>query len=1087
MASLRLTCLNCWMVSPAGTRYCPNCGEAVDPALVKELQWLYETLRQLDGRIALGQGERTVTELRDELRDKYQSLRQAPAGATAATGIPATSVFGGTPAWPLSIPVAPAPPGPSTPTAPRPPAGPAFSWSAFIADQAIAIMAYLGGFLLLMATLSFEIGGLGLGDTAKLTVVLAVYVLFGALGARLRGMQRLRTVGGAYLGVFALLTPLVALAVYLFALRGLGLAVAGMVCIAAAYATIIYLILARQTTFATYGYLGWVALGVAALAAVAWAAAPAEWWVAALAAAALVMLAARLALPGARALAEPAVIVAALISSAALLGATLLSLLLWGFAGTVTLSRAAITLGTALLVSLALAWDRYLRVRTWQNAVNRQTSIDLMEALAAALAAIAIRDGAQWAGADRATLAGVLAALGLAEGAGALLVRFSQPARQRLRWGLFGLGLVWAAFGVFAVARAPLPNWALVLALGAVATVALAITLAERLPAWLLLCGGAAAPAWAIATSSALAANALPQPDLHAGALILVWSEFAFTVALWGVGMLLGNRTVSRLYGLMLHIVVLANALYVVLLLIFSLPHDPAVQESMLTAFAGMAYLAGVQQRRVELTLAMPFFGLVAVALTPAPTFPPAVAVALGTAVAGAAISRLSQSRWAVAPYALGAGASLFAVARVTPFDSGHIAAWLLFFAAVAYILAALERAPLAGIAPVLYATLAVLAQPDAHILLPLALGLAALGIVIGRVAGPRWVWPPYAAAVVAAVGAAYQAQGDPAFETLALAALALAAYVIAAVEARPDVLPASFIVGLLSLASLAHWQALASWQTTLAFAALAWGYAALAYLWRALPWLGTVRGAWWQTGATAPDARPIGLRLHRWAGLILAAGTALVASLIPEGFAGHQPQTQAAVAALLSLGVMLFWRGRDREPLLAIVGGGRALWYLAGECLALAITWETRWLGADNIQAFVLAPGSYQILIGVLLPVDDALHRPVNLGRTASLLGALLLLTPTLAQSFSSDPNWVYALALALEAVVLVGVGVGTRARLLVLIGSSFVGLAALRGAILAFQSGAVALVIGILAALLMGGATWLSLRSRTQAGNQP
>ena len=37
--------------------------------------------------------------------------------------------------------------------------GPVFSWRAFIADQAIAVMAYLGGFLLLIATLTFEVSG----------------------------------------------------------------------------------------------------------------------------------------------------------------------------------------------------------------------------------------------------------------------------------------------------------------------------------------------------------------------------------------------------------------------------------------------------------------------------------------------------------------------------------------------------------------------------------------------------------------------------------------------------------------------------------------------------------------------------------------------------------------------------------------------------------------------------------------------------------------------------------------------------------------------------------------------------------------
>ena len=169
---------------------------------------------------------------------------------------------------------------------------------------------------------------------------------------------------------------------------------------------------------------------------------------------------------------------------------------------------------------------------------------------------------------------------------------------------------------------------------------------------------------------------------------------------------------------------------------------------------------------------------------------------------------------------------------------------------------------------------------------------------------------------------------------------------------------------------------------------------------------------------------------------------------------------------------------------MLALLGSDttfRLALYGAGELVALAITWEARWLGADNLQAFVLAPGSYQLLIGALLPADDHLDNPERLAQAASLVGTLILLLSTLAQSLASEPNWVYALALAVEALVIVGVGVGTHSRMLVVAGSAFVGLAAIRGAILAIQSGLpIPLVIGVLAVLLMGVATWLSLRAR-------
>jgi hypothetical protein len=199
-------------------------------------------------------------------------------------------------------------------------------------------------------------------------------------------------------------------------------------------------------------------------------------------------------------------------------------------------------------------------------------------------------------------------------------------------------------------------------------------------------------------------------------------------------------------------------------------------------------------------------------------------------------------------------------------------------------------------------------------------------------------------------------------------------------------------------------------------------------------------------------------------------------ALVAPNAFTPHAAQTQVVAVVLVSLAGMLALLGRDPAFRLALYG--------AGELVALAITWEARWLGADNAQAFVLAPGSYQLLIGALLPRDEHVPQPLRLGQGASLLGSLVLSLTTFVQSFQRGPDWVYALILGLEALVIVGIGVGTRSRTLVMVGSGFVGLAALRGAVLAVQSGLpVPVVIGVLAALLMGTATWLSLRARREA----
>src|SRR5579859_7784597 len=78
-----LECSRCHYLSPFGMRYCPNCGEAVDPALVAELRQLYDHVRMLDAVIADGQGGRTVSELRDELSARYLTARQPPDQPTA--------------------------------------------------------------------------------------------------------------------------------------------------------------------------------------------------------------------------------------------------------------------------------------------------------------------------------------------------------------------------------------------------------------------------------------------------------------------------------------------------------------------------------------------------------------------------------------------------------------------------------------------------------------------------------------------------------------------------------------------------------------------------------------------------------------------------------------------------------------------------------------------------------------------------------------------------------------------------------------------------------------------------------------------
>jgi hypothetical protein len=243
----------------------------------------------------------------------------------------------------------------------------------------------------------------------------------------------------------------------------------------------------------------------------------------------------------------------------------------------------------------------------------------------------------------------------------------------------------------------------------------------------------------------------------------------------------------------------------------------------------------------------------------------------------------------------------------------------------------------------------------------------------------------------------------------------------------------------------------------------------------------------WWAEVARADaarqarlaDPRAMGIRVHRWASLLVGAGAILGGMTAQDAFTPHASQTGVLGVTLLSLAGILAVLGRETSFRLALYG--------AGGLVALAITLGVRWLGADNAQAFILAPGSYLLLCGALLPADEAVEHGESWGAIASLLGSLLLLTITTAQSFQLDNNWIYAAALAVEALVVAGVGLGMRSRTLILVGSAFVVLAALRGAILALSTGVpVAVVLALASLLVLGAATWLSLRARRGSGDE-
>ncbi|HET9111420.1 MAG TPA: zinc ribbon domain-containing protein [Ktedonobacterales bacterium] len=1331
-----LICAQCGWANAPGARYCASCGEVVDPTLAAELQRLYTVLTELEAQVAAGRGGDTVQSLRDGTRERYLAQRTAPptmAGVPAPVTTPLPQTAAPVGAAPGAAPgtargmtqaaptVAASAAAMSTPAAPAQPRGPVFSWRAFIAEQAIAVMAYLGGFLLLIATLTFEVGGWqALPDIAKLAGVLAVYVLFGLLGTALRRATSLRTVGRVYLGVFALMTPLAALAVYRFELQARGFPIPGMVCISAAYAAVVYVSLAARTRFVTYAYLGWASLLVGALAIPPWANLLTAWWIPVLNLVGLALLA-----PHALARRRNAPDWLGILESTALyvsewafvVGAIMtiiFTVLVAGHAFGSTnedSARAGLAVATCALLALTIAWSWAARTIPALGEF-----VPLIDWFISALVSLAALTVGHWLYMTAAGYAYMLACVALVEGLAAEALRARAPRRLSVRIGVqivaagtvaigmfiaastivFGLnpasanshsnaplltagavaitlGLLfalrgarlevfwWGLFaGVFTLIeaqitfttvftasqlnatsdqsaavliegstlhgaltlalvalglclhlapsdsrlrylRAPVEATALMSAiitaivlgghtriysvafLSAFALAALLVARIERQPflagAWVTIFGVAASLVFIIGNPDSVMVAAAPvalalatlalgralgrgysisvyivtlvatgaafvalitsvrEPadrilQSHPGlggwmaiiiALILtvdalptraplwrlapasvallsvvdaraLWPAVALTLAIAGTGALL-RRIRGAYWETTWHAAAAVGSLIALYWALRETQSAAALTLGVSLLFALVAYLIAWQSRLPWLGAAMTPYVIVALwqagdlPLTETQRLIVTGAIALALTLAGMA-ARLRLGRaWALAPYAVALIAVYFTAARVTPYPerAGLLEAILLVFAALAFVAALLEETPVAALAPAVLASAAALAQPDGRALLPLALVFAALAFAVSRWRGAGWALPLYGAAMVAAVASAWQGRAQAGvFEVVALATLALAAWALGALESRADALLVAFSFAALAVSAGARAFGWETWQTTLAFAALAWIFELSREGWARIPWLRERNGAWLVgLGALADaqaawrDPRRAGQRVGRGAAALTAVCVVIGGWLAPQSFATQTPQTQAMAVGLLSLAALLtrFGWGSD---------GWRPALYLAGEALALSVSWELRWLGAANLQAWIIAPGSAQLIIGALLPADTRLRPPAWAAQVFSIAGALVLTLPTLGQSITEpvDWQWRYALLLAVEALALTLLAVGLRNRILALTGSAFVGVAAIRGAIIAVQQNLpVPIVIGIFALALMGLATWLSLRARRAA----
>jgi len=486
----------------------------------------------------------------DEAHGLYFRATGAYLGTYAALGRPV--------AGPLSSPAAPRPPGPSL--------------REFFADNSILIISIAGAFLLIVATLLFEIyGTTGFGGEVRFFGVLALNLIFGAAGIVCLGRTRLRLVGQTYLAIFALMAPLTVAAAWVFLSlesRGiskeLALGLGGLGC------AILYAILATRLGSRGYATLSMVALPAAAYGLLA--AAGAGVWIGP-GLAVLVFVYIAIAYPPAGA---PAPL------------------------GLFTRLAEPFIHGAAVI---ALVWSLGQAVSEWNAEVGSQPrpSFQLTAAMAlltVAYAAYCLRSRrawmawAVWLGISATVLAGIeplslgergyvvgLVALAWAYALGARRMP-AGPIRMFVRAGAASQAVIPA---LLAASPDGLQAFLLLAATGAVVFTAID----DRQPAWLTVAAGIFALDWYWLAKSLVP----PPPQATADTLVLTYSPLP---VLYGLAGLILRRTRSRwawpLYaggGLLALGVAVAAATQ----------NDPTLAGRALLVYAGVAYAAAALDR----------------------------------------------------------------------------------------------------------------------------------------------------------------------------------------------------------------------------------------------------------------------------------------------------------------------------------------------------------------------------------------------------------------------------------------------------------------------------------------------------------
>src|SRR6266702_2209381 len=294
-------------------------------------------------------------------------------------------------------------------------------------------------------------------------------------------------------------------------------------------------------------------------------------------------------------------------------------------------------------------------------------------------------------------------------------------------------------------------------------------------------------------------------------------------------------------------------------------------------------------------------------------------------------------------------------------------------------------------------------------------------------------------------------------FIELSLLAFTALALLIMLVERTPELLV--FPVGLAAWAiGLSHGE---FWQLMVAYSLLCVLTFASQFTWQVIP----------STTNWLPATR-----LHRV--LALGGQACVVLAIIAQGglSADAWPLVHVGAGALIILALLLFWHGRLQNT----HAYRRYSYYGAGLLLSLVLPWELIAFRQTSLDLLALGPASYLALIAPLLIRDESLPEHHRTGQAAAIVGAALLLLPTLWLSFN-DNNLLPTLILAGEAMALLLLGIGTRLRIFVLSGAGLVIVAILHSLFL--QAFALPLSLTLLGLILIAIATGLSIaRHRLQ-----